>query len=82
MRSITHWLTGPSDQCAGIQVVANTGNAQNVISLTQVDGEADDFEFDEIDWHYRERRRCRRGLHRLSEAPLPVPFNRHGGGVL
>jgi hypothetical protein len=29
--------------------VANTGNAQNVIDLTQVDGEADDFEFDEVD---------------------------------
>jgi hypothetical protein len=49
MRSITHWLTGPSDQCAGIQGVANTGNAQNVIGLTQVDGEADNFEFDEIE---------------------------------
>ena len=29
--------------------LANTGNAQNIIGLTQVDGEADDFEFDEID---------------------------------
>ena len=38
-----------SNQCAGIQGVANTGNAQNVIDLTQVDGEADDFEFDEVD---------------------------------
>src|SRR5215203_7282504 len=38
-----------SNQCAGIQGVANTGNAQNVIELTQVDGEADDFEFDEVD---------------------------------
>jgi hypothetical protein len=37
-----------SNQCAGIQGVANTGNAQNVIDLTQVDGEADDFEFDEV----------------------------------
>jgi hypothetical protein len=49
MRSITHCLTGPSDQCAGIQGVPNAGNTQNVIDLTQVDGEADDFEFDEID---------------------------------
>ncbi len=38
-----------SNQCAGIQGVANTGNAQNVIDLTQLDGEADDFEFDEVD---------------------------------
>ena len=38
-----------SSQCAGIQGVANTGNAQNVIDLTQLDGEADDFEFDEVD---------------------------------
>jgi maltose-binding protein MalE len=38
-----------SNQCAGIQGVANTGNTQNVIDLTQVDGEADDFEFDEVD---------------------------------
>ena len=38
-----------SNQCAGIQGVANTGNAQNVIDLTQLDGEVDDFEFDEVD---------------------------------
>ena len=38
-----------SSQCAGVQGVANTGNAQNVIDLTQLDGEADDFEFDEVD---------------------------------
>src|ERR671916_1445755 len=38
-----------SSQCAGVQGVANTGNAQNVLDLTQVDGEADDFEFDEVD---------------------------------
>jgi hypothetical protein len=49
MHSITHCLTGPSNQCASIRGVANTVNAQNVIGLTQVDGEADDFEFDEID---------------------------------
>src|ERR671917_995501 len=38
-----------SSQCAGVQGVANTGNAQNILDLTQVDGEADDFEFDEVD---------------------------------
>ena len=38
-----------SSQCAGVQGVANTGNAQNVLDLTQVDGDADDFEFDEVD---------------------------------
>jgi hypothetical protein len=38
-----------SNQCVGTQGVANTGNAQNVIDLTQLDGEVDDFEFDEVD---------------------------------
>jgi hypothetical protein len=38
-----------SNQCAGIQGVANTGNAQNVLDLTQVDRDTDDFEFDEVD---------------------------------
>jgi hypothetical protein len=38
-----------SNQCAGIQGVANTGNAQNLLDLTQVDGDTDDFEFDEVD---------------------------------
>jgi hypothetical protein len=38
-----------SNQCVGTQGVANTGNAQNVIDLAQLDGEADDFEFDEVD---------------------------------
>jgi hypothetical protein len=28
--------------------VANTGNAQNVIDVTQVGGDADDFEFDDV----------------------------------
>jgi hypothetical protein len=37
-----------SNQCVGIQGVANTGNAQNVVDLTQLDGDADDFEFDEV----------------------------------
>src|ERR671917_1718130 len=38
-----------ASQCVGTQGVSNTGNAQNVIDLTQLDGEADDFEFDEVD---------------------------------
>jgi uncharacterized membrane protein len=37
-----------SNQCAGIQGVANTGNAQNQIGLIQYGSEADDFEFDEV----------------------------------
>ncbi len=37
-----------SNQCAGIQGVANTGNAQNQLDLIQYGSEADDFEFDEV----------------------------------
>jgi hypothetical protein len=37
-----------SNQTAGIQGVGNTGNAQNVIDVTQVGGDADDFEFDDV----------------------------------
>ena len=37
-----------SNQCAGIQGVANTGNAQNQLDLLQYGSEADDFEFDEV----------------------------------
>ncbi len=37
-----------SNQTASVQGVANTGNAQNVIDLTQVGGDADDFEFDDV----------------------------------
>jgi uncharacterized membrane protein len=37
-----------SNQCAAIQGVANTGNAQNQIDLIQYGSEADDFEFDEV----------------------------------
>jgi uncharacterized membrane protein len=37
-----------SNQCAGIQGVANTGNAQNQTSLIQYGSEADEFEFDEV----------------------------------
>ncbi|MDP8974025.1 MAG: hypothetical protein M3N45_12860 [Actinomycetota bacterium] len=37
-----------SNQCVGIQGVANTGNAQNQTNLIQYASEADDFEFDEV----------------------------------
>jgi hypothetical protein len=37
-----------SNQTAGRQGFANTGNAQNVIDVTQVGGDADDFEFDDV----------------------------------
>jgi hypothetical protein len=37
-----------SNQCAGIQGVANTGNAQNQLDLVQFFSDADDFEFDEV----------------------------------
>ena len=37
-----------SNQCAGLQGVANTGNAQNQTSLIQYGSESDDFEFDEV----------------------------------
>jgi hypothetical protein len=36
------------NQCANIQGVANTGNAQNQIDLIQYASTADDFEFDEV----------------------------------
>ena len=37
-----------SNQCVGIQGVANTGNAQNQIGVLQYGSDADDFEFDEV----------------------------------
>ena len=37
-----------SNQCAGIQGVANTGNVQNQIGVLQYGSEADDFEFDGV----------------------------------
>src|SRR5918996_2909505 len=37
-----------SNQCAGIQGAANTGNAQNVIDLIQYEGITDDWEFEEV----------------------------------
>jgi hypothetical protein len=36
-----------SNQCAGIQGTANTGNAQNQISVVQNGSEADDFSFED-----------------------------------
>ncbi len=37
-----------SNQCANIQGVGQTGNAQNQIDLIQYGSTADDFEFDEV----------------------------------
>jgi hypothetical protein len=37
-----------STQCAGIQGVANTGNAQNQLDILQYGSEADEFEFEEV----------------------------------
>ena len=37
-----------SSQCAGIQGVGQTGNAQNQTNLIQYGSESDDFEFDEV----------------------------------
>ncbi len=36
-----------SNQCAGIQGVANTGNAQNQVGVIQYGSEADDFDFED-----------------------------------
>ncbi len=38
-----------SNQCVGIQGVANTGNTQNQLDLVEFFSLADDFEFDEVD---------------------------------
>jgi hypothetical protein len=37
-----------SNQCAGVQGVANTGNAQNQTNFLQYASTVDDFEFDEV----------------------------------
>ena len=37
-----------SNQCAGIQGVANTGNAQNQVGIIQYGSEADDFDFEGV----------------------------------
>jgi hypothetical protein len=48
-QSFTVTNTGDnSNQCAGIQGVANTGNAQNQIGVIQYGSESGDFEFDEV----------------------------------
>jgi len=44
-------VTGEGDnstQCANIQGVGNTGNAQNVTDVLQYGSEADEFEFEEV----------------------------------
>ena len=44
-------VTGSGDnstQCAGIQGVGNTGNAQNLTDVLQYGSTADDFEFEEV----------------------------------
>ena len=47
-QSFTVTSTGDnSNQCAGVQGVANTGNAQNQISVLQNGSEADDFSFED-----------------------------------
>jgi hypothetical protein len=38
-----------SNQCVGVQGVANTGNAQNTINLFNLGGEIDDFELDDLE---------------------------------
>ena len=37
-----------SNQCANIQGVGNTGNAQNLLPIIQYSGEVDDIEFEEV----------------------------------
>ena len=37
-----------SNQCAGIQGVANTGNAQNQLDILQYASTVDEFEFEEV----------------------------------
>jgi hypothetical protein len=37
-----------SNQCVGVQGVANTGNAQNTINVFNLGGEDAEFEFDEV----------------------------------
>jgi hypothetical protein len=46
-----------SNQCAGIQGVANTGNTQNQLSVTQVDDDEDFFFDDDNRRHDRDRDR-------------------------
>ena len=48
-QSFTVTQTGDnSTQCAGVQGDAQTGNAQNLTDLEQVNSEADEFEFEEV----------------------------------
>src|SRR5829696_5250601 len=48
-QSVTVESTGDnSTQCAGVQDVAQTGNAQNLTDITQANSEADEFELEEV----------------------------------
>ncbi len=48
-QSFDVWGTGDnSNQCVGVQGVANTGNAQNTINVFSLGGEDAEFEFDEV----------------------------------
>ncbi len=38
-----------SNQCVGVQGIANTGNSQNQTGVLQYGSDADEFEFDEVD---------------------------------
>ena len=46
-------VTGSGDnssQCANIQGIGNTGNAQNITDILQYGSTADEFEFEEVGW--------------------------------
>jgi hypothetical protein len=48
-QSFDVWGSGDnSNQCVGVQGVANTGNAQNTINVFSLGGEDVEFEFDEV----------------------------------
>jgi hypothetical protein len=48
-QSFDVWGAGDnSNQCVGVQGVANTGNAQNTINVFNLGGEDAEFEFDEV----------------------------------
>ena len=48
-QSFDVWGSGDnSNQCVGVQGVANTGNAQNTINVFNLGGEDAEFEFDEV----------------------------------
>ena len=61
-----------SNQCAGIQGVGNTGNAQNDTSLTQYRSRAAEFNFEEVDSHItadgNNQTRCEQGVNQAASA--------------